>query len=122
MVVYHNKKFTQVLVKSSMSLFSQIRSLVKAIPSGKVSTYGNVAQALNTNSRVVGWALRGNEDGTIPCHRIVKKGGLLADNFSLGNWPEQRRRLETEGLKFDGQQILNFDHHFIDLTVVKTSI
>jgi len=105
-----------------MSLFTRIRSLVKSIPSGKVSTYGNIAKVVGTNSRVIGWALRGNEDGSIPCHRVVKKGGLLANNFSLGNWPEQRRRLEAEGLIFDGQQILDFNHHFIDLIIVKTSI
>lgn len=102
-------------------MFSQIRALVKTIPVGKVTTYSNVAKAVGTNPRVIGWALRGNEDGSIPCHRVVKKGGLLAANFSLGNWPEQRRRLELEGIKFDSQQILDFNHHFIDLTATKTS-
>lgn len=92
-----------------MSLYAQIRQLIRQIPRGFVATYGQIADILGTNPRVVGWALRGNEDGDIPCHRVVKKGGLLADNFSLGNWPEQRRRLTAEGLNFSGQQILDFD-------------
>ena len=93
-----------------MSVFSQIRDYVKTIPAGKVATYGGIAQKLGTNPRVVGWALRGNEDGSIPCHRVVKKGGVLAPNFSLGNWPEQRRRLQAEGIKFTGRQITDIDH------------
>lgn len=52
---------------------------------------------------------------SIPCHRIVKSEGILAVQFSLGNWPEQRRRLEAEGLVFNGRQIKNFSHYFIDL-------
>lgn len=95
-----------------MQIFHIIRQIVKKIPQGKVTTYGNIAKAVGTNARVVGWALRGNQDQSIPCHRVVKSGGLLADKFSLGNWPEQRRRLISEGVKFDGQQILEFDKYF----------
>jgi alkylated DNA nucleotide flippase Atl1 len=91
--------------------------LVKTIPAGKVTTYGHIAKIVGTNPRVVGWALRGNQDVSIPCHRVVKKGGLLAANFSLGNWPEQRRRLQAEGLKFSGQQIINFNQNFINLMI-----
>jgi methylated-DNA-protein-cysteine methyltransferase related protein len=104
-----------------LSLFYKIRDLVKGIPSGKVTTYGNIARTIGTDPRVVGWALRGNEDSTIPCHRVVKNGGIIASAFSLGNWPEQRRRLMAEGLKFRGQQIQDFYQNFIDLTAASTS-
>jgi methylated-DNA-protein-cysteine methyltransferase-like protein len=117
-----NASFGKIIIITPSNLFSQIRNLVKTIPSGKVTTYGDIAKALGTNPRTVGWALRGNENVSIPCHRVVKIGGLLADNFSLGNWPEQRRRLQAEGLKFSGRQILRFDHHFIDLTASSTSV
>jgi len=99
-----------------MQVFQAIRQIVKSIPQGKVTTYGAIARQINTDPRVVGWALRGNPDPSLPCHRVVKKGGFLAAKFSLGNWPEQRRRLETEGLKFSGQQILNFSNHFSLMT------
>jgi methylated-DNA-protein-cysteine methyltransferase related protein len=104
------------------NLFSQIRNLVKTIPIGKVTTYGQIAKILYTNPRVVGVALRGNEDMSLPCHRVVKSGGVLAPKFSLGNWPEQRRRLEVEGLKFSGRQILIFNQHFYDFSIAKSSI
>lgn len=92
-----------------MQVFRKIRQIVAQIPMGKVTTYGIIAAQAGTNPRAVGWALRGNEDMNLPCHRVVKSGGILADNFSLGNWPEQRRRLESEGIRFTGQQIINFD-------------
>lgn len=102
-------------------MFLKIRKIVKLIPPGKLATYGQIARILGTNPRVVGWALRNNPDTSIPCHRVVKSGGVLADNFSLGNWPEQRRRLELEGITFSGQIITNFDQNLIDFTRFNTS-
>lgn len=86
--------------------FEQIRKEVKRIPYGQVKTYGEIAAIVGCNPRVVGWALRGNEDRTLPCHRVVKRGGELADKFSLGNWPEQKRRLVEEGVQFKGRKIV----------------
>ncbi|MGI5840965.1 MAG: MGMT family protein [Patescibacteria group bacterium] len=99
-------------------VFDAVRSMVKKIPQGKVSTYGNVAQALGiVNPRVIGWALKGNQDKSIPCHRVVQKGGTLSPGFSLDGWEEQRRRLEQDGLLFDGRQIRNFETRFFDLRI-----
>lgn len=101
-----------------MNKFDLVRNIVKLIPQGKVSTYGNVAAALNLKSpRIVGWALRGNQNLTIPCHRVVKAGGLLATNFSLGGWQGQAQRLLTDGVKSKDQQIIDFDKCFFDLTL-----
>ena len=92
------------------SIFKHIKNLVATIPKGKVTTYGLVAQALSLGSaRVVGWALRGNQNQQIPCHRVVQKSGTLSPGFSLGGWCHQRRLLHREGLKFSGRQIKNFE-------------
>src|SRR3989339_618554 len=83
------------------NIFSEIRQTVKQIPFGYVSTYGNVATALNLRDvRLVGWALHGNQDPSLPCHRVVKKDGHLASNYSLGGWQEQARRLQKEQVFF----------------------
>lgn len=101
-----------------MNKFDQVRNIVKTIPQGRVSTYGNVAKALNLNSpRIVGWALRGNQNLEIPCHRVVQKGGHLAANFSLGGWQEQARRLNKDGVKTNDQHIVEFNSCFFDLTI-----
>ncbi|CAN0536123.1 unnamed protein product, partial [Ectocarpus sp. 8 AP-2014] len=42
------------------------------IPAGKISTYGGVANVLNSSARAVGGALRGNPFApVVPCHRVV---------------------------------------------------
>lgn len=87
-------------------IFLKIREEVKKIPNGQVKSYGEIARSVGTNARVVGWALRGNENMSIPCHRVIKSNGELANNFSLGNWPEQKRRLETEGIRFKGRKVI----------------
>lgn len=97
-----------------MQIFARIREIVTLIPSGKVTTYAAVAKAAGTTPRVVGWALRGNEDQSIPCHRVIRSDGLLALEFSLGNWPEQRRRLQIEGITFVGRQVQNFSSVLFD--------
>jgi len=79
---------------------------VKRIPKGKTKSYGEIAKIVGTNARVVGFSLRGNEDMSIPCHRVIKANGELADKFSLGNWPEQKRRLRAEGIGFNGRKTI----------------
>lgn len=82
-----------------MGLFESIRQVVRIIPKGKVLTYGQVASRVGiADARKVGWALYGNKDPTLPCHRVVGKGGRLAKKFSLGGLKEQRKRLLREGV------------------------
>jgi methylated-DNA-protein-cysteine methyltransferase-like protein len=100
-----------------MSQFDLVREIVKKIPQGKVSTYGNVAQALGLASpRIVGWALRGNQNSQIPCHRVVQKSGTLAPNFSLGGWQGQKQRLEADGVSFVKDNQIDMENSFYDLT------
>lgn len=95
-------------------VFGKIRQLVASIPLGKVTTYGCLADYLHTTPQVIGWALRGNENILLPCHRVVKSNGTLAKKFSLGNWPEQRRRLQSEGIDFVGNKITDLKKVFYD--------
>jgi len=82
-------------------VFAKIRETVKQIPKGRVSTYGRIAKMVGIkNVRVVGWAMRSHRDPTIPCHRIIRKDGTLAPNFSAGGWQGQKKRLMDEGICF----------------------
>ena len=84
----------------SQNFFSQIYSLVKQIPEGRVATYGQIAKILGTrDARKVGFALHANRDPTVPCHRVVNREGKLAENFGWGGWREQAKRLQKEGIK-----------------------
>ncbi len=90
-----------------MNFFEQVYEVVRKIPSGKVMTYGQVAEALGTkDARRVGQALHANKDKNTPCHRVVFKDGHLAPNYAFGGAEEQRKKLEFEGVKFVGKKIV----------------
>jgi len=89
-----------------MSFFDEVYKVVKQVPKGKVTTYGEIARALGTkDARRVGWALHVNSDPKTPCHRVVNKEGKLAANFAFDGEREQKRRLLSEGVSFAGNRV-----------------
>ena len=88
-----------------MNFNQRVYEIVKQIPAGKVTSYGEVAKAIGAPraSRQVGWALHANPAfGEIPCHRVVFKDGSLTDGFAFGGRDVQRSLLEGEGVRFTG--------------------
>ena len=86
-----------------MNTFERIYDVVRAIPKGKVASYGLVAILAGNPrwSRVVGYALHVNpEPIKIPCHRVVTKDGDLAKAFAFGGENMQRTLLIEEGIEF----------------------
>lgn len=84
--------------------------LLNKIPSGKVSTYGDIARALGhpKAARVIGRIVANNPNPiSIPCHRVVKSNGEIG-GFAYG---EQMKReiLEKEGIKFQNRIVENFE-------------
>lgn len=105
--------------QTPLNLNERVWEIVKKIPKGKVTTYGEIAVKLGNPklSRQVGWpfadahdkalfaravgnALHSNTDPRVPCHRVVDRNGRLAPNFAFNGAKEQKRRLEQEGVKF----------------------
>lgn len=84
------------------SFFQQVYALVRQIPEGKVSTYGQLAKALHTkDARRIGHALHANPDSDqTPCHRVVFSDGRLAPGYAFGGPKEQLRKLQMEGVVF----------------------
>ena len=84
------------------TFFQHVYSLVKTIPVGMVTTYGELAKALHTkDARRIGHALHANPDeNETPCHRVVFADGKLAPGYAFGGPNEQLRRLELEGVVF----------------------
>jgi len=85
----------------------KVFELVRQIPRGKVSTYGQIARLMGRpqSARYVGFALRSNPDpatsgGDIPCHRVVFKDGSLCEGFAFGGPDVQRSLLQAEGVAF----------------------
>lgn len=89
-------------MKKKDNFREKVFELVKKIPEGKVSTYGEIAIKLGKprGAREVGWMLHSNGRTDVPCHRVVDRNGRLAPNFAFNGAKEQRRRLEVEGVGF----------------------
>ncbi len=88
-----------------MKTYDRVYKIVKKIPKGKVSTYGQIGQILGLNPRVVGWALNRLtkvSSEKIPWQRVINSKGTISTN-KLHNIPLdlQKRLLETEGVRFD---------------------
>ena len=60
----------------------RVRALVAAIPSGRVSTYGEIASAAGLSSpRIVGWIMR-TDSSDLPWHRVITASGRPATHLS----------------------------------------
>ena len=93
-------------------LFASIYEIVKQIPRGKVSTYGQIA-ALSGNprrARIVGYALHVNPaPGVIPCHRVVNKEGRVSPAFAFGGENMQIAMLRQEGVEVSDDGMVDID-------------
>jgi methylated-DNA-[protein]-cysteine S-methyltransferase len=84
--------------------------LLSKIPSGKVSTYGDIAKALGhpKAARAIGRIIANNPNPiSIPCHRVVKSNGEIG-GFAYGK-RRKREILEKEGIKFQNRIVENFE-------------
>ncbi len=92
--------------------FKRVYEVARRIPSGKVMTYGQIAEILGSkDARKVGWALHGNKDPGISCHRVVNKEGKVAANYAFDGWREQKRRLVAEGVTFIDETHVDLGKH-----------
>lgn len=100
---------------SDPDFYHRVYEIVRAIPVGKVTTYGAIARALGTgrSSRLVGWALNAvADDISIPCHRVVNRQGDLSGRMHFATPTLMRDLLESEGVKFDGDQVRMGEHYW----------
>lgn len=83
-------------------------ALLLQVPSGRVTTYREIAHALGTRAyRAVGNAMHRNPYAPrIPCHRVVASDGTLG-GFAFGSG-EKRRRLAAEGVDVIDGHIAHF--------------
>jgi methylated-DNA-[protein]-cysteine S-methyltransferase len=101
-----------------------VYNLLKKIPAGKVSTYGDLAKALGnpTASRIIGRILGKNPHPIkIPCHRIVMSNGKLG-GYIYGT-AKKKELLENEGISFtDKVTVSDFKNIRIYPQINKTKV
>ncbi len=92
-----------------MKFNEKVWGLTKKVPKGKVTTYKELAKALNTKAyRAVGGALRKNPYAKVPCHRVVNSDGGVGSYKGKINSKEKIRLLEKEGINIKNNQITDF--------------
>ncbi len=86
---------------------NSVYSIVTSIPRGKVSTYKQAAKLSGVkNPRQIGRILHQNKNpDNIPCHRVIRSDGYLADNYAFGGISAQRKKLKKEGIGFSGKKV-----------------
>lgn len=93
-------------------LYSYFYALVRQIPPGMVTTYGDLADALGDRvaARACGYMLSINPDpdGT-PCYRVVPHDGSLGNYTHPLGPQEKRKRLERDGIRISHGKIDNFE-------------
>jgi methylated-DNA-protein-cysteine methyltransferase-like protein len=77
-------------------------AILKAVPAGKVVTYGQVAAMAGdprAARQVVRILVTMSEAAELPWHRVVNAKGQVSLPGAVGR--EQRRKLEAEGVELD---------------------
>jgi alkylated DNA nucleotide flippase Atl1 len=85
-----------------------VRALVATIPPGRVSTYGDIADAATLSSpRIVGWIMS-TDSSDLPWHRVISASGRPAPHLAT----RQLELLRAEGvLARDGKVRLSEVRH-----------
>ncbi|WAH65933.1 MGMT family protein [Xanthomonas hortorum] len=78
----------------------RIFEVIRAIPSGQIAGYGEVAlrAGLPGRARLVARVLSGNDDPQLPWHRVLRSDGRIALPEGSSGYREQCRRLRAEGV------------------------
>lgn len=93
----------------------KVFSLIKCIPSGKITTYKSICKKLNSRAyRAVGKIISTNTDYShIPCHRVV------CSNRKIGGYNRGTRKkeelLKKEGITIKNGKIVEWEKQFYNL-------
>lgn len=105
-------KEKKTVSKKKKDFFNKVYAVTKRIPYGKVTTYGDIAEACGIRSaaRTVGWALNGCGPD-IPAHRVVNRFGALTGKVHFGDPNLMEELLRIEGVEFDDNGCVKLDKH-----------
>src|SRR3712207_5637338 len=83
----------------------RVFEIVRRIPSGRVMTYGQLAEILGEGytARTVGFVMH-TADDTVPWHRVINAQGACSTGRVLLPMNKQQRMLEAEGVEFNARE------------------
>ena len=93
------------------ALFPYIYEVVRQVPRGEVTTYGDVATIVGQgcDARLVGYAMANCPDD-VPWQRVINAQGKISLRGGTGA-ERQRLRLEAEGIPFDQRGRIDLDRY-----------
>jgi methylated-DNA-protein-cysteine methyltransferase-like protein len=98
------------------TFYDRVYEVARLIPTGRVTSYGAIAEYLGTkgSARMVGYAM--NASGTamppVPAHRVVNRFGMLSGkgHFPTPNLMEEM--LKSEGVEVEDYVVVDFHKLF----------
>lgn len=98
-------------MRSDTAFAQQCYALLKQIPAGKVTTYQELARAMQTRAwRAVGSAMAKNPQLiTVPCHRVVRSNGQIG-LYALGA-DKKAELLQQEGVAIRNGKVRDLARH-----------
>ncbi|MEI7980805.1 MAG: MGMT family protein [Bacteroidota bacterium] len=99
-----------------VSFFENVYDVVRLIPSGRVTSYGAIAEylGLRGSARMVGWAMNAahTQVNDVPAHRVVNRIGILTGKHHFGGLKTMQQLLESEGIEVADDQVVRFRELF----------
>jgi methylated-DNA-protein-cysteine methyltransferase-like protein len=88
-------------------IFARVHALVKAIPRGRVATYGQLSELIDRRLTPVGigWAMHGCPED-VPWHRVLNAKGGISTRDGM-----QRKMLEAEGVRFRSDGTVDLERY-----------
>ncbi|GAB1596344.1 MGMT family protein [Lysobacter claricitrinus] len=86
----------------------RIFTAIRAIPSGEVAGYGEVARraGLPGRARMVARLLSTSSEPDLPWHRVLRSDGRIAFPEGSEGFREQTARLRAEGVRVEAGRVL----------------
>ncbi|MEN8224846.1 MAG: MGMT family protein [Bacteroidota bacterium] len=98
------------------TFFEKVYEVACLIPHGRITSYGAIAEYLGSkgSARMVGWAMNASHSAkeNVPAHRVVNRKGMLTGKHHFGSPTIMQQLLESEGVKVEDDQVIDFDHLF----------
>jgi methylated-DNA-protein-cysteine methyltransferase-like protein len=106
--------------KKEESFFKLVYEIARQIPTGRVTSYGAIANCLGTklSARMVGWAMNGagKVRPKVPAHRVVNRNGVLSGKHHFGDPNAMEKLLKKEGSAVKNDTVIEFEKLFWDPT------
>jgi methylated-DNA-protein-cysteine methyltransferase-like protein len=92
-------------VQESATYRERVYEIVRRIPSGRVMTYGQIAEILGQGytPRTVGFVMHAADEEKTPWQRVINSQGACSTTRIVLPPDKQQRMLEAEGVVFDAR-------------------